>query len=968
MGKIKIDWNSIKSQCLRVESTATSLASLLNEFNDVFSPPDGLIRNFKARVLLKDEAVPRFFKARPVPFAVRSKVDLEIDRLVNSGVWSPVDTSEWASPLVIAPRADGRIRITGDFKHTVNSQLHVTQYPLTRTTDLFATLTGGQKFSKLDGPDAFHQVELTDDSKMFMVVNTHRGLFRYNVLPMGISSSPAIFQEFMDGLTKGIPMTGSFLDDVVCSGLDDESHLSNLRKLFERMRDANYRLRKDKSLFMEKSIGFLGYVLTSEGIHTSPSKVESIVSIPKPDNVSKLMSFLGLVNFYRSFVPRFAGICEPLYNLTQKEVEWKWTDACQHAFEEVKRTLSSSEVLVHFNQQLPIGLSCDASPIGLGAVLFHIFPDGSERPIAYASKVLTPAERKYAQPDREALGIVFGVKKFYQYLCGNKFLLVTDQQPLSHVFGPKTQLPSYAATRVHGWCIFLSQFQFEVKYRNTRDHGNADALSRLPVGTEKLPPDIGSHVNLVATSHLESLPVTSAKIRKFSSRDKILSTVFRYARNGWPPTMSKSDPLYPYYLHRDEYNIVQGVILWGVRVLVPLGLQKLLLSELHAGHFGIVRMKSLAREFFWWPNIDSDIKGVALNCRFCMESSHNPPSAPLHPWEFPEKPWQRLHIDLAGPFLNRMWLIVMDAHSKWPEVFCLNNNAATLPIICRLRDCITRFGIPDQIVSDNGSQFTSQEFQEFCKSNGIRHSTSSVYHPRSNGEAERFVQTFKRSMSEAKGQDWELTLQRFLFTYRVTTHATTGSCPSELLQGRKLKCLLDLVRPDPAKNTAESQLRQVKSFDKNTRNRQFVEGQRVWVKTYSKNLPRWSLGKIIKCVGPLTFHVLVDEIVYRRHQDQLLDAGQPLLVEEETGEAEPAPNVPSPAKPKPPQPNPVEFQSDPLVVPVPFEEFSEEEADDYFEALSDDEIPPMPNGRGSTPRASRPQRFRQSPDRFAPSY
>jgi hypothetical protein len=194
MGKIRIDWNSIQSQCLRVKSPVQSLGSLLTEFDDVFGPANGLIKNFKARVVLKDDAVPRFFKARPVPFAVRSKVDLEIDRLVESGVWSPVDTSEWASPLVIVPRSGGRIRITGDFKHTVNSQLHVTQYPLTRTSDLFASLTGGQKFSKLDGPDAFHQVELTEDSKKCMVVNTHRGLFCYNVLPMGISSSPAIFQ------------------------------------------------------------------------------------------------------------------------------------------------------------------------------------------------------------------------------------------------------------------------------------------------------------------------------------------------------------------------------------------------------------------------------------------------------------------------------------------------------------------------------------------------------------------------------------------------------------------------------------------------------------------------------------------------------------------------------------------------------------------------------------------------------
>ena len=966
---LKVDWSEIKSQCNKVKSN-DSLESLLSEYSDVFSAPDGLIKNFKAKVVLKEDAVPRFLKARPVPFALREKVNQELDKMVSLGVFTKVETSEWASPIVVVPRSDGRIRITGDFKNTVNSQLHVTQYPLARAEDLFSNVSGGDKFSKLDGPDAFHQLALDESSKKCMVVNTHRGLYQYNVLPMGISSSPAIFQEFMDKLTTNIPMTGAFLDDCLCSGKDDDHHLGNLRRILQRMRESNYRLRKDKCIFMKPSVDFIGFVLSKEGIHTSPTKVNCIMAIQKPVNVSELSSFLGLVNFYRSFVPRFSAICEPLYRLTQKDTKWTWTQECQQAFDEIKRTLSSTEVLAHFDQSLPIGISCDASPVGLGVVLFHKYPDGTERPISYASKILSSAEKRYSQIDKEALGIYYGCKKYFQYLCGKKFILVTDHQPLVHIFSPTKQLPAYAASRINGWAVYLGQFQYEVVYRNTKQHGNADALSRHPVEKEDVTSEVESRVNLVATMNMENLPVTSKKIRLLSSRDKILSTVYRYVQNGWPTSVGKDDPIYPYYLRRDELSLVQGVIMWGIRVLVPTGLRQQLLTELHTGHFGIVRMKSLAREFIWWPNIDADIKALAQDCHTCRESSPSPPSAPLHPWEFPEKPWQRLHTDLAGPFLGKMWLIVMDAHSKWPEVFCLNNNATTSNIVSKIRDCIVRFGIPDQIVSDNGTQYTSQEFQDFCKSNGIRHTTSSVYHPRSNGEAERFVKTFKKSMHGAKSE-WELTLQRFLFSYRLTPHATTGSAPCELLQGRKLKCLLDLVRPDPSSNTADSQLRQEESFNKRTRTREFQIGQRVWVKTFSKNNPTWSLGVIESRKGPLTFVVLVDDVPYRRHQDHILDAGSEISFRKNVEEGVEPDDVPidfqSPVRQRRSTPR--------VVTPVPVMPLNvESEDDDVFEeAEAADDVPqlpgtPVPNQEPPkrTPYEHRVKRARVPTDRFKP--
>lgn len=875
--KLKLDWKSIASQCNKVktnsEEVSLSIESLLHEYEDIFSEPKGHIKGFKAKILLKDDATPKFLKARPIPYALLPKVDKELIEMESLGVIERIDHSDWASPLVVVPKPNGKIRITGDFKNTVNSQLNITQYPIQCPEQLFISVSGGEKFSKLDGRNAYHQLELEESCKKFLVINTHRGLYRYKVLPQGVSSSPAIFQEFADKLLQGVPQSGSYIDDVLCSAANDQEHLSRLKSIFQRMRESNYYLSKDKCQFMQDHVSFLGHILSKHGIHTDPKKIEDIVTIQAPENVSELKSFIGLINFYGKFVKAFADICEPLYRLTRSDEPWSWTKQCQDAFEKVKKALTSSEVLVHFDPSKPIGISCDASQKGLGIVLYHQFGEGKqviERPIAYASRIMSDTEQRYSQIEREGLSIIYGLQKFYKFLCGRKFILITDHQPLLAIFGPKTSLQAYVAARLHRWSLYLSQFQYTIQYRRTTDHGNADALSRLPSQSCPEIIDEAYEVKFIASEQVDALPVNFKTIRKATATDKCLSKVLICVQSRWP-NEQKDDQMKPFFIRQNELSIEQGVLMWGIRVVIPATLRPKILQDLHESHFGIVKMKSLARQFVWWPNIDSDIEHLGKSCTECCQSRPDPPSAPLHPWQYPERPWQRLHIDLAGPFLNRMWLVIMDASTKWPEVFDINNNSTSSHVIMKIRETLTRFGLPDQIVSDNGPQFTSEEFQRFCANNGIRHTTSSVYHPRSNGEAERFVQTFKQSMKKSKG-DVSLRLQCFLFHYRLTPHSTTGSAPSELLMGRRPRSLLDLIRPDVHLAVAQSQDRQVASFNKSTRSRYFEEGEDVWVKTHFKNEKKWTLGKIIKSLGPVTYLVSINGSPIKRHVDHIYPA------------------------------------------------------------------------------------------------
>lgn len=306
------------------------------------------------------------------------------------------------------------------------------------------------------------------------------------------------------------------------------------------------------------------------------------------------------------------------------------------------------------------------------------------------------------------------LKKFYRYLCGRRFILVTDHKPLLAIFGQKSLLQLYAAAGLHRWSVYMSQFEYDIEYRSTLEHGNADTLSRFP-DSNTLEEEEEKEVNLIAMENINILPVTHKDIRIATARDQVLSKVLSFIKNKWPSSMEKEDlELQSYFRKREEPTTHEGIILWEIRVVIPHALKQKLLKSLHETHAGIVKMKALSRQFIWWPNMDKEIEDIATSCSNCCANRSDPPSAPLHPWQFPERPWQRLHIDLAGPLQNRMFLIIMDANTKWLEIYDMQTNTTNKKVTEKLRDSFVRFGIPEQIVSDNGRQFMSSEFQRFC--------------------------------------------------------------------------------------------------------------------------------------------------------------------------------------------------------------------------------------------------------------
>ncbi|XP_038064763.1 uncharacterized protein K02A2.6-like [Patiria miniata] len=370
--------------------------------------------------------------------------------------------------------------------------------------------------------------------------------------------------------------------------------------------------------------------------------------------------------------------------------------------------------------------------------------------------------------------------------------------------------------------------------------------------------------------NIDASPLSTTHIRNWTRRDPVLSKVLQFVEGGCCPRDKVEEDLKPYTTRSDELSVQDGCLMWGSRVIVPPKGRKRVLQCLHEDHPGIARMKSLARGFAWWPKMDSDIEFEVKGCHNCQQNQPMPPKSELHPWKWPERPWSRLHIDYAGPFLGKMFLIIVDSYSKWMEVFPLNN-ATTHATIEQLRVAFATHGLPDKVVSDNGTLFTSAEFRKFMTKNGILHILTSPYHPASNGLAERAVRTFKHAMKRMDTGTVETKVARFLFHYRITPHTSTGLSLAEMLMGRRLRSHLDQLRPDVAQRVIKQQEKQKHHHDKHAKTRVFQIGDTVLVRNFTKTGYSWLPGTIAGYAGPVSYKIRLvhNGCEIKRHLDHL---------------------------------------------------------------------------------------------------
>ena len=441
-----------------------------------------------------------------------------------------------------------------------------------------------------------------------------------------------------------------------------------------------------------------------------------------------------------------------------------------------------------------------------------------------------------------------------------------------------------SANRISRWALTLTNYDYDIKYRNTKEHANADMLSRFPRSVpHKEGPDEFHELFSVA---MEESYLDARLVAKETRADPILSKVAMYVLDGWPQNLDSIaghdidlSGLKCYWNRREQLTLEQGCVTWGNRVIIPQKLRKDVLAMIHATHVGQVGMKSLARSYVYWPKIDEDIDTLVKTCEACGKHGKSLPKVMDHPWVRSTKPWQRIHIDYAGEFLGKYWLLVVDSYSKWPEVVCMGHNTTAAATTRTLRSIFSRTGLPNVVVSDNGPQFASGLFAVFMRSNKIRHILCPTYSPKSNGLVERLVQTFKTAMKKMRetSSDLEKNLANFLLAYRNTPHSTTQQPPAVMYQGRTLRSKIHQLRPSDQQQTNDIHPeRDEKIIENIPKERMFTAEQPVWVQPNQEKV--WQPAVVIKQHGNSPVYDLkFNERIITKHADKIKNRIRPVI-------------------------------------------------------------------------------------------
>nr|VZI35628.1 unnamed protein product [Spirometra erinaceieuropaei] len=814
--------------CSAVHNTTEEV--LKNKYMERMENAAGRCTKTKISLKAKTEKKPVFKQSRRVPFAVQSSVEAELERLQAKGIIYPTNYSAWAAPVVAVKKPNGQIRLCADYSTGLNDALEDYHYPLPTLEQIFATLNGGKVFARIDLSEAYLQIEVDEKAQELLTINTHKGLFRYTRLNYGVKTAPSVFQQIMDTMLTNVPGTIAYLDDILVVGSSEEELTQRLDQVVYNLIDYGLKINMEKSEFLRKEIHYLGFIVNENGRAPDPERVKAFQNMKVPKNTKELQSFMGLVSYYGPFITGLHSLKPPLSRLLCKDVEFIWSPECQNAFDAIKTKICDSTMLSHFEADKETIVQADASDYGLGGVLLQKDADGRVQPIMHAARSLTKAERNYSQTEKEALAIIFAVQRFHLFIYGRPFTLHTDHQPLKFLLGTNRGVPQNVARRIQRWSTILQNYDFQIQYVPTQKFGAPDALSRLSTSNENQEDVVVASTLMQDDDEfrgvIRQLPLTAEHIRATTAADPLLRQVKEFIRNGWPRDDKVHLSIKPFRNRKEQLYITEDCIMYDGKVVIPARYQQQVLRELHAGHQGMTRMKQLARKYVYWPGIDNDVEFFVRSCGPCGREAKNPPKVPPVPWPEVTRPCSRVHMDFAGPFFNQMFLIVVDAWSKWLEVFDVS--AATADITARkTEELIARYGIPTEIVTDNGTQFTSSIFQQLCQKWGIRHVTSPPFHPQSNGQAERFVDTFKRAMKKMWNTGVKLEyLNTFLFAYRTTPKSDLGDqTPAERFLGRQPDTRLQDLQP-------EARVPQTTKY-------YFREGEEVFARNYKAREKPW---------------------------------------------------------------------------------------------------------------------------------
>ncbi|KAM0724355.1 Retrovirus-related Pol polyprotein from transposon 17.6 [Formica fusca] len=657
--------------------------------------------------------------------------------------------SQWNAPLLVVPKkadASGKpkLRVVVDFRK-LNDLTIGDSFPLPNITEILDQLGNAKYFTTLDLASGYHQIPMAEQDKQKTAFSTPYGHYEFNRMPFGLKNAPATFQRLMNSILTGMQGLKClvYLDDIVIYGASLEDHNKRLKEVLQRLRENNLKLQPDKCEFLRKEVIYLGHIISENGISPDPSKLTAIKEFPTPKKVKDIQSFIGLAGYYRKFIEDFSKIAKPLTKLTKKTEKFEWTMEQQNAFEILKERLMTAPVLMYpdFNQEFIV--TTDASDYAIGAVLSQ-GKVGNDRPIAYASRVLSRAEQNYNTTEKELLAIVWAVKHFRPYVYGTKFKIVTDHKPLIWLFNVNDP-----GSRLIRWRLKLEEYDYEIIHKAGRANANADALSR----------------NVTREAH-----ETEEEEREILAIEK--------------ETNSDEEKI---YTEEDKKQI---------------------LYEYHdaptGGHQGVERTIKRIRLNYNWPGITKDVEKYIAKCELCQKNKLSRKNkVPLIITDTPTKPFEKCALDIVGPLTvttngNKYLLTFQDNLTKFSKAIPIPNQEANTVSKEFVTKIVLEHGIPEKILTDQGTNFLSEIFKNTCKLLKINKIQTTAYHPESNGALERSHRTlaeYLRHYINEDQTDWDEWIPFAMFTYNTTPHTATGYTPFELVYGHQADLPTSLTRP-----------------------------------------------------------------------------------------------------------------------------------------------------------------------------
>lgn len=736
--------------------------------------------NREYEIKIKQNAQPHaLYTARTVSLPLRQKVKDELDRMVELGVISQVhEPTEWCAGMVVVPKKSGSVRICVDFR-VLNESVLREVHPLPTVDETLAHLKGATVFSKLDANSGFWQIPLSKNSQHLTTFISPYGRYCFHKLPFGISSAPEYFQRCMSEILAGCEGVLCHIDDIIIFGKDEQEHDQRLDVALRRIQGAGVTLNIEKCEFQKTRLLFLGHIIDRNGISADPSKTSAIVRMESPKSITELRRFMGMVNQLGKFSSHIAELAQPLRELLSTKNAWIWEPPQEEAFIAIKKELSQPTTLAIYDPDLPTKISSDASAYGLGAVLMQRRNSEQEwKPVAYASRFMSETEQRYSQIEKEALGIVWACEKFKEYVLGKHIGIETDHKPLVPLLSTAnlTNLPP----RVLRFRLRLSRFSYGITHVPGKLLYTADTLSRAPttqVTAEGEEVAMESFVQAI----LSSLPASEARLKEYSKgqeEDGVCSKLIRFCQSEWPNRSEISQELLPYWTVRTELSYVNKVLLYRNRIVVPKSLQRTTLQKIHCGHQGIRKCYERVVTAVWWPCVISHLEEFIKACPECNRTTPLT-TEPLLVTSLPNHPWEKVAADLFQ-LKGSVYLVVVDYFSRFIEVQQMTSTTAA-KVISVLKSIFARYGIPAELVTDNGPQFACKEMEDFATEYNFSHITSSPYYPQANGLAERSVKTIKELLRNAEDP------YMALLTYRATPLPWCHLSPSELLMGRRVR-------------------------------------------------------------------------------------------------------------------------------------------------------------------------------------